>query len=253
MKEPNPAIADSGVSIEQSDVLNRSLLHAARDQSLASLAQDTAHDLRGALNIISMNVELLVRAADAGSGTRPRPASARQSADSIRREVGRLDRLLDVLLGVYAIERDSPQTFDVAAVCERLLELVAARASRQRVHVTYAAPRGGAEIHGFPGRFNGALLSLLVNALDAMPDGGRLDVTVSRAGGVRIQLRDSGSGIPADRLADIWKLHFTTNTRGIGPHVARSVIESHGGTIHYEPSPEGGSCFVIQLPPAGQH
>ena len=96
---------------------------------------------------------------------------------------------------------------------------------------------------------------MLVNALDAMPDGGRLHVGVTKARTVQIRVCDSGPGIEPDRLPDVWKLHFTTKAQGtgVGLYVTRSIVEAHGGNIYYEPNHEHGSCFIIELPQAMSH
>ena len=229
--------------------IDRSLRSAARNRSLTSLSRDTAHDLKDVLNVIAMNVELLSRAAESVAADAAHVRQANRSADVVRRELRRLDRSLDVLLDGNIVERDTPQIVNVTTICEALLHLVATRASRQHVEMTSTLPESPAETKGYPDRLHGALLNLLINALDAMPDGGRLHLSLTKARTVEIQVCDSGPGIDTDRLSDVWRLHFTTKAQGtgIGLYVARSIIEAHGGTIHYQPNPKGGSCFIVEL------
>jgi signal transduction histidine kinase len=232
--------------------IDRSLRNAARHRSLTSLSRDTAHDLKDVLNVIAMNVELLSRAAENGATDAAHVRQANRCAEVIRRELRRLDRSLDVLLNGNLTERDAPQLINLTTICEALLHLVATRASRQHVEMTSAMPAGSAEMKGFPDRLHGALLSLMINALDAMPDGGRLHLALTKDRIIEIRVCDSGPGIDADRLSDVWRLHFTTKAHGtgIGLSVARSIIEAHGGTIVYQPNPKGGSCFIVELPSA---
>jgi len=254
MDERGPGSNRRRVAATERNSANRSLFSASRDRSLMALAHDTAHDVRGLLNVIAMNVELLARAAEAGPGTSPLRTRPGRSAEVVRRELRRLDQLLNVLLGARTIEHDSPEMFDLAEVCRMLTDLVAARASRQHVDMTCAVP-AGAMLFGFPDRIHAAILGLMVNALDAMPEGGRLSVSLSPAEDVLVRVCDTGPGIPATLLKEVWAPGFTTRAggSGLGLHVARIAIESHGGTIRYEPGPDGGSCFVIELPRAVHH
>ena len=237
---------------DRAAAVDRSLRHAARNRCLTSLSRDTAHSLKDVLNVIAMNVELLSRAADGGAADATQAKHSRRYAEIVRRELRRIDRSLDGLLGRHTVEHDSPQTFDLKAVCEALLQLISARAFRQHVEVVSALGDGPAEMSGFADRLHAALLSLMVNALDAMPDGGTLRVVLTKGPAIQIQVHDSGAGIEPDRLSDVWKLYFTTKARGtgIGLYVTRSIVEAHGGTVHYQQKPEGGSCFTVVLPTA---
>lgn len=239
------------VSPAQFDELNRSLFSAARDGSLMSLAEDTVHDARGVLNVIAMNVELLARAAEPEGATWPQGMTATRSAEVVRRELRKLEQLLNVLLCVRMIERDAPESFDLVEVCRMLVKLVTPRASRQHVAIRCAAP-AGIRVLGFPDLIHGAILSLMINALDAMTAGGTLSVTVSQTEKVRIKVCDTGPGCPAEVLRHVRKPGFTTKARGkgLGLHTAQTIVESHGGTLHYEPV-RSGCCLVIELPRIG--
>jgi signal transduction histidine kinase len=238
--------------VDRAAAIERALCDAARSRSLRSLFGDTAHNIKDVLNVISMNVELLSRAAlngpaDAGGGKR-----ASRYADVVRREMGLLERSIDALLDRHVEEREAPQTFDINGICEMILVLIAARASRQRVEVRWTSSEHPADVRGFPDRMHAALLSLITNALDAMPDGGTLKLSVAKATTIQVRVCDSGPGIASDRLPDIWRLHFSTKPlgTGLGLYVTRSVVEAHGGTIRHEPNSDRGSCFIIELPSA---
>jgi two-component system sensor histidine kinase HydH len=148
------------------------------------------------------------------------------------------------------IERAVPQTFDVKAICESLLLLVAARAAGQHVVLTSTLDTGPARMWGFPDQMHQALLGLIIDALDAMPDGGTLQVALMKGQTIRVMVSDSGPGIRPDRLPDGRQRHLTTMalTSGLGLSVTRAVVEAHGGTLLNEPSLGGGRCFVVDLP-----
>jgi two-component system, NtrC family, sensor histidine kinase HydH len=97
------------------------------------------------------------------------------------------------------------------------------------------------------------LVNLLLNALDAMPQGGRLDVdlTTEPSGAVRLAVSDTGSGIPAEMVSRLFTPFATTKPTGtgLGLSLSRRILEEHGGRVAANNRPEGGACFVITLPP----
>jgi two-component system sensor histidine kinase HydH len=100
-------------------------------------------------------------------------------------------------------------------------------------------------------RIRQCLLNLLLNALQAMPDGGELDVSTEPAPGVcRVRVRDTGVGIPPENLGQIFNLYFSTKPAGtgLGLPMARKIVEEHRGTISVESAPGKGSVFTIDLP-----
>jgi two-component system sensor histidine kinase HydH len=98
---------------------------------------------------------------------------------------------------------------------------------------------------------NQALINLGINALEAMPEGGRLDLALNHLDSrAVITIRDSGPGIPPEHRDKIFTMHFTTKASGsgIGLYVARSVIESNGGELHLHSELGQGTRFEIDLP-----
>jgi signal transduction histidine kinase len=229
--------------------IDQSLRHAVRDAALASLARDTAHDLKGILNVITMNVELLSRSAQDPVAFPLTAEQVRHCADALQRKLRRLDRSIDVILGHRTDDADPRSRVDLTECCGRALDLVASRAAKQRVEVTFTSTQP-VFVSGCCDDVELALLALLVNALDAMPDGGRLNVATSDRPTPTACISDSGAGVAPDRLDDIWRLHFTTKPHGtgLGLTVARQIVEDHGGALSYRPNDGGGSSFVIELP-----
>jgi len=107
------------------------------------------------------------------------------------------------------------------------------------------------------GQIQQAVLVLLVNATEAMPHGGVVEVATeldSSAGQARIRVRDTGPGIPPEVLSQIFEPFFTTKEdqqrTGLGLAVARSIVEQHGGEIAVESAPGKGTEFIVSLPAA---
>jgi len=140
---------------------------------------------------------------------------------------------------------------DVVAGDEQLAHGHAELGARVQVD---AAP-GLPDIEGDAVHLELALLNLVTNAIDAMGDGGALSVSLApRGSGVRLEVGDSGPGVPESLIAQIFDPWVTTKPygrgTGLGLAIARSVIGAHGGTISVANRPTGGAVFTVDLPVA---
>jgi signal transduction histidine kinase len=93
--------------------------------------------------------------------------------------------------------------------------------------------------------------NILRNAMQAMPDGGRIGVSLRAEGGqVRVEIEDAGPGIPADLSDKIWDPFFTTKDKGtgLGLGIVKNIVEAHGGTIHIANREPQGARVTIDLP-----
>jgi signal transduction histidine kinase len=223
------------------------LAQAAHHRSFASLCRDWAHDIKGILHIIRINHAVLSRVLPPEAGQVDTTVRAR-CLDAIPREIERLDHSLDLMLGPRPRQQES--VVDVGVMCERLVELIAARASRQGVEVTLELTGSSKDTLGFADQLQGALLNLMINALEAMPDHGKLAISARGGATVTVSVRDSGPGIPPELRGRMWqprRVHGARDT-SIGLFVTRSVIEAHHGRIEYTPCIPRGSRFEITLP-----
>jgi signal transduction histidine kinase len=230
---------------------NTSLRSAARDRALNSVYRDLAHDMKGALNAMVLNVELLRQSIDSAPGEAARVLQHRCTA-VIGKETERLSRALSTLLHGPAHSLLGPSRVDLSSLVCGVGDLVKARCDRQHVELV-VEPGAGVAVEGQAEQIHVALLNLVVNALEAMPGGGRLTMSVVPGAAVaRLSVSDTGPGIPAGWEKRIWRLHATTKPggTGIGLHVTRSIVRSHAGTIRYERTPEGVTCFIMELPAA---
>ena len=226
------------------------LQQAARHRSAAFLSRDWVHDLKGMLHIIRINCALIARLVQRASPSIDEAALTR-CLDAIPREVERLDRSIELIFGAKASEE--PTSFDLGSMCERLKHLIAARAIRQRVEVVLELSGGSKEIFGFEDVVQGALLNVIVNALEAMPEEGRL--VISAEGGtsaVTVRVSDSGAGMQPLLHTRQWRPQFVNGGRhtGIGLHVTHAIVESHGGRIEFASNVPHGTSIAISFPSA---
>ena len=178
-------------------------------------------------------------------------------------EVGRVARLAQQTLG-FVRDTSSPGSMDPAAIMDEILQLYSRKLEGRQIHVARRY-RSGCEISGYSGELRQLLANLVVNAVDAMVDGGSLQVRVAAARdwssgreGVRITVADNGSGIPRDHLRQIFEPFYTTKKdtgTGLGLWVSRGIVEKHGGSIRVRSRADGredgrttGTVFFIFLP-----
>jgi signal transduction histidine kinase len=225
------------------------LREASHHRAFAFLARDWAHDLRGMLHVIRINTALLGRLIERTPGVAD--AHVTKCLDAIPREVARLDGAIGLMFDVRTDEQRS--TFDLGRVCERLRNLIAARADRQHVEVVLELGAASKDIVGFEDQVQCALFNVLLNALEAMPDQGRL--VISADGGptsITVRVSDTGAGMSAQPDARDWRAQFVNERRGtaIGLHVARAIVEAHDGRIQCVTNLPRGTRVEITFPSA---
>jgi len=132
------------------------------------------------------------------------------------------------------------------------LRFILPEAERTGVQVASRLAGATARVDGDDSQLRQALLNLFINALQAMPDGGILDVTsgLSASGEMEVVVRDNGSGIAPENLSRLFDPYFTTKVRGfgLGLTVVERIVQEHGGTIEVASEQGKGTAFTIRLP-----
>lgn len=213
----------------------------ARARELEQLGAQLSHELRNPLSAIKTLVQLSTRAVQ--------DAESRERLEVVEGEIQRMQQVLqDYLSFSRPLERLEPQELRLGAVVEDVLALLAGRAAEAGVALR---TRGEALVRADPLRLREALLNLLVNALEASPRGGRVEVAVEEeAGTARISVTDAGRGMSAEVLARIGTPFFTTREdgTGLGVALARATFVRHGGALTYESRPGAGTTATATLP-----
>ena len=235
---------------EQRELESRLAL-AERRASLGHLATGIAHEIRNPLNTIALAVDYLRRR------FRPGPPDDREefekTTESLKDEIARLNSLITSFLSYGKPLRLNATTWDAAelvrSVARELEPEAAARGISLRVEGE--AP---AEITGDRNLMKSAFLNVALNAIQMMPAGGALTISVSDSGGeLRILFDDSGPGIPPELLPRIFEPYFSTRDAGVGLGLAmtKKIVGDHGGDLRASNREEGGSRFEFLLPRTG--
>jgi signal transduction histidine kinase len=200
-----------------------------------------------------LNLDRLQSALRSGSGE-AEAEEAEQCVAVLREELERLDRSLQALLVDTTPAGQGREEFDARAMLAEIQRLLLPQARLQSVALEAYLPGTAVRIAGQRDRLKQAILNVAINALEAMPDGGELELRLeAHPDEADVLIADSGPGIPEEVRLRIFDPHFTTKTSGtgIGLYVARSIIEAHGGEISITSVPGRGSAFRMRLPTLG--
>jgi signal transduction histidine kinase len=243
-----------GCVIHLHDVTERRLLEERmrrmeRFIGLASLASGLHHEIKNPLTALSIHVQLL--AESLASGGRPPGEEAEGLVGVIETEVSRLEGVLESFRSFAHLQRLTVQPSDALEVVRDVLRLVGPQAAGQGVRVTLSHVAGlDARVPLDAEKVEQALLNLVLNALEAMPEGGDLTVLVALADGeFRVSVKDTGPGIAPEIQPNLFQPYFSTKTGGSGMGLALSekLIGQHGGQIAYRTGPEG-TTFDVTIP-----
>jgi signal transduction histidine kinase len=232
------------------DALETDVRLASQLQGVARMYRTVAHEIRAPLSAMMIHLDLL-RESLARSGAAGEGREAEQNYMVVlRQELERLNRSLSEVLTQALPTPDQRNRFDLREALQELGTLLAPQARRQGVHFEMRMPEASVELVGYRDRLKQSFLNIAVNALEAMPAGGRMGVEMQTLeSAVTVRISDTGPGIPEEVLARIYERDFTTKGTGsgIGLYVARALVEMHGGEIHVD-SHERGTMVEVRLP-----
>lgn len=220
------------------------LFQSEKLAAIGQLAAGLAHEINNPLNIISGFNEVLLDETPSNDVRRPR-------LEEIGRETARCQRLVAELLHFAKPKEPDRRPTDVGALVTDTLHLVQSQAKAQGVEIEAETSGNLSRLRIDADQIKQAVLNLLLNACQAMPEGGRLNVRTRRANGhVEIRVSDTGPGVPEKNIKSIFNPFFTTKDEGtgLGLPLSHAIVEQHGGKIGVESAPGRGSVFTISLP-----
>ena len=236
------------VNVVQLERTQTQLVQSEKLASIGEMAAAVAHGLRNPLASLRAAAQLVRR--------HPESPAAREHLDAIIAEVDRLDRRISHLLSFSRPAPFRPMPESVPRLVEGLLPAFAQPLREHRIELETDLPPGLPEVKVDPMQMEQALLELVSNALDAMPDGGRLRIAadyrngISAAGEVAIEVSDTGGGIPEQLLATVCEPFFTTRQdgTGLGLAIAKRYVEQNGGRLEIDSRPGAGTTVRVRLP-----
>jgi len=217
---------------------------------MGNLAATVAHEVRNPLNSISMGLQRLK------GEFKPSQDEDEYShfIELMRDEVQRLNSIVEQFLSLARPLKLKPHDLKIEQLLSELTTLTESDAKNSNVEIRLLTQDSPPIITADPDYLKQVLLNLILNSIQAMPEGGILTLeTGTSRGNVILTVRDTGVGIPQESLGRIFEPYFTTkaNGSGLGLAIARRIIEEHGGTISVTSQRDEGSQFEIVLPKKG--
>jgi len=238
------------------------LRHADRLTTVGSLAAGMAHELGTPMNVVSVRAELIIEESPSDDAV--------ASAKIIKAQIDKMAGIIRQLLNFARRRVPRKERADLSQLAEQSTQLLGVLAKSKQVEIKLSSSAGPLPADVDAGQIQQVLTNLVVNAIQAMPNGGTIDVSLERgsyrprtAAGdgrrgegrgdfARIDVRDEGVGISQDHLHRIFDPFFTTKEvgegTGLGLSIAYGIVQDHGGWIDVKSVVGQGSCFSVFLP-----
>ena len=227
----------------EAQLRRRDRLHA-----LGEVAMGLAHEIRNPLGIIKTATQLLHRRADLAE-------TDKRHLEYVVSEVSRINELITEFLDFAKPNPPLRVLQPARPLVDEILGFCAPELAAHNVDVQVDDQAPGATIYADAKQLKQACLNLILNAIDAMPDGGRLTLGIRSVGeNTLISIADSGQGIPVEMIERIFTPFVTTKASGTGLGLAKvySIMESHDGSIECVSEKDAGATFSLYIPAIGE-
>jgi two-component system NtrC family sensor kinase len=230
--------------------LEGQLSQADKLSSIGLLAAGVAHEVNTPLAVISSYTQMLAKQLQGD----PQKSGL---LEKITRQTFRASEIVSNLLNFSRTSGTEFADVDINKVITDTLALLEHQFKTAKIQVHHELTAGISAIQGNPGRLQQVFLNLFLNAKDAMPGGGNLNVATTNGDMVSVRVSDTGSGIAPENIQRIYDPFFTTKVApkegqqrgtGLGLSVTYGIIQEHAGKIRVESSPGAGTTFALDFP-----
>jgi signal transduction histidine kinase len=211
----------------------------------ASMAHEVNNPIQAVVGCLGLAVEALAEGQDASRLMDVAVEELMRAATIVQqmRDLGRREEAAKVLA-------------DVGQLVDKVLILTRKQAQNGQVDVIWEADDGLPPVPMVSDRIQQVFLNLVLNALDAMPEGGQLRIRAAptqEPAGVQVSFADTGMGIPPEELEQIFEAFHSTKQLGLGLglYVSRDIVQEHNGWIDVQSEPGQGTTFIVWLPADG--
>jgi signal transduction histidine kinase len=238
----------SDVTAERTQTEDR--VESERIDSIMALAAGVAHEVGNPLNAIGIHLQLLRREAEK-LGDSPAAQKVRQAAEVCQGEIKRLDGIVRDFLGAIRPTPPNLAETDLVAVVAEAMALLRDQMEQLGVRVQVDLPGAMPAVLADRNQVKQAIFNVTKNALEAMDRGGELFVHLSSDDEWAVlAIRDTGVGIPAEKLTRVFDAYYTTKASGggLGMLILLKIMRAHGGTVDIQSTPDVGTTVTLRFP-----
>jgi hypothetical protein len=247
---PGGPAGASGILVRMRDPeaqrkINRELQTADRLSAISRISSGVAHEVKNPLNAILLHVEVARSKLSRGD------INVAEQMEIISREILRLDRVVRTFLDFtrpVELQLDNVPMYELV---REIVELASPQAAAANIEVSVRQEADDVEVRVDRDLLKQAVLNVVVNAMQAMPDGGELRFEASAdKDTAELRISDTGVGIPPELREKVFRLYFSTKQEGSGIGLAMTfrIVQLHDGTIDFTSEPGKGTTFLIRLP-----
>jgi two-component system, NtrC family, sensor kinase len=228
------------------------LIQSEKQASVGKLAAGVAHEINNPLTAVLTFTHLILRRKDL-------PAEVRTDLETVATQTERVREIVKSLLDFARQTAITPEPMDINGLIEDSIRLMQNQAHIKGVTLAFKGAEGLSDFTLDRNQCQSVLINMIINALDATPADGRIDIQTRRTDtdtdngrGVEITIADTGSGIAPDHMEKLFDPFFTTKDvgkgTGLGLAVSAGIVQRHGGTIKVKSKPGAGTTFTLWLP-----
>jgi PAS domain S-box-containing protein len=232
--------------LDSLESINTQLQVSERLAAVGRITAGVAHEVKNPLNSMRLWLENLKESLPPETD-----GAAMQAVNVLDAEIDRLDAVVKRFLDFSRPMDVRLEPTQLADLLREVLEVARPQLERSKVHVAQLLPIGVPEVFVDRALLKQAILNLVLNAVDAMPNGGQLQLTLNRRGEMaEITVGDTGKGIPLEHRQKVFQLFFTTTPGGSGIGLASTfrIVQLHNGSIDFTSEIGRGTTFRIELP-----
>lgn len=246
----NDLTANLESNLRREAELEKSLVKNEKLAALGRVAAGVAHEVRNPLASMKLKIQLAER-------NKYEPAKIGKTFDVLNEEIDRLDNLVKKLLEASRPAKLNLSRFSLSELIEQRISLHSEQSAKQNVRVEFDGKTDTnetnekGEIVADRERLAQVFDNLFRNALEAMPDGGRLKISLEKKSDVyHVRISDEGKGFSEAERERLFEPFYTTKDKGtgLGLTISREIVEAHGGKLYLLHGAEKGAVFVIELP-----
>jgi signal transduction histidine kinase len=231
--------------VEKAARMRAQMIEQEKMAEIGQIAAGIAHEVGNPLSSISSVVQMLKRGGAEGAMI--------EKLNLIETHIGRISTTVRRVVNLARPLPDHWEPVDVAEAIDEVVQLLAFDHRAKNVNISLDVPQAHPRTYAIRGQLQQVFINLMLNALDAMPNGGDLAISARHENGsITVRVRDTGCGIPEECRTQLFDPFFTTKEpgrgTGLGLAVSREIVSKHHGTIDYRSTVGSGTEFILQIP-----